>query len=274
MIVKSRLRSRSLLTVLFCGLLLVLPVCLRASRDTIRHGDLNYNAVEIFGDTPALELARAAASGDTRAIHRLIASGVSPNTVGRHDITPLWWAAWAENYEGFSALLGKAANPNYVRKVEGDSISIMHSIIYIADTRYLKAALQRGGNPNLRNAAPNCTPLFTALLVGDGRAHLDLLLNAGADLNAQDGNGYTPAMMAIAARGDYHLVWEFLQRGADWTPKNTIGKGATLAEMIEARAIYPDGDSYIWREKVMEFLRSKGVPVHRPAHESPRTKSL
>ncbi|HTQ29616.1 MAG TPA: ankyrin repeat domain-containing protein [Opitutaceae bacterium] len=234
-------------------------------QETIAQGALTYNVVDLFGKTPALALARAAAAGSVDEVKKQIAAGVDPNTVGEHDVTPLWWAAWAQNLDGFRALLTAQANPNFRRR-EGFSIMIL--ITRMKDPRFLELALQNGGDPNFRDVKPIKTPIFEAVMYSDADRQRQLLLQSGADLNAQDGNGQTPMMAAIAARKDYKLVWDFLQRGADYRLKTNYKR--TLADMIGVALIDPQSDQYLWREKVIEFLRSKGIEAHRPTNEIPR----
>lgn len=200
------------------------------SQDTIRQGALTYNVVDVFGSTPALPLVRAAVRGDTSEVKRLVATGVNPNTVGQHDITPLWWAAWAENLDGFKALLEAGANPNFQRH-EGFSLMIL--VTRMNDPRFLELALKHGGDPNFRDAKPSKTPIFEAVMSSDAGRQRQLLLQAGADLNAQDGAGWTPMMMAIATRGDYQLVWDFLQRGRIIVSRRTTRKRSrTLSPLV------------------------------------------
>lgn len=232
------------------------------SQDTIRQGALTYNVVDVFGNAPALPLARAAARGDTTEVKRLVATGVDPNTVGQHDITPLWWAAWAENLDGFKALLEAGANPNFRRP---DGFSLMSLVTRMKDPRFLELVLKHGGDPNFREAKSSKTPLFETVMFSDGGRQRELLLQAGADLNAQDVVGWTPMIEAIAARGDYRLVWDFLQRGADYRIKTNNQK--TLADFIGTAGIIPHSEQSRWREKVIEFLRAKGVEAHPPPDE-------
>lgn len=244
--------------------LLVGQVCANGV-DTIRHGALSYNVVGIFGKTPALALARAAADGNVGEVKSQIAAGVDPNTVGKEDVTPLWWAAWAQNLDGFKTLLAAHADPNFRRR---EGLSIMILITRMKDSRFLELALQHGGNPNFQDVKPIRTPIFEAVKYSDAGRQRELLLQAGADLNSQDGSGQTPMMVAIAARGDYELVWDFLQRGADYRLKTNYQK--TLADVIGTRHTDSRSDQYRWREKVIEFLRSKGIEAHRPLTESSR----
>src|SRR5262249_1181589 len=138
--------------------------------------------------------------------------GVDVNVVGQHDITPLWWAAWTDNYDGFAALLDKGANPNRQR---AEGYPIMHLVANAKDARLLEAALKHGGDPNLRDSRSGETPLFPAIVLGR-KTQIGLLLAAGADVNAQMPiSRQTLAMTAIGAQGDYEIVYQLLQKGAD-----------------------------------------------------------
>lgn len=238
---------------------LTLPACNKRG-GTVRHGSLSYNAGEVFGEgTPALELAEAARRGDVKEINQQIAAGVNVNTVGKHGITPLWWAAWAENYDGFAALIDKGANPNAQR---AERYPVMHLIADMKDSRFLEAALKHGGDPNLRDNESGETPLFPAVK-NNRKPQIDLLLAAGADVNAQAPiSGETLPMLAIAARADYQLVYRLLQMGADPTLK-TKNAQKTLADFIEIRSINASNNNDPWREKVLSFLRSKGVTANK-----------
>jgi ankyrin repeat protein len=243
-------------------ILLSFPGCHRGG-GTVRHGSIIYNATEVFGDgTPALALAEAAGRGDVKAINRQIAAGADVNTVGRHENTPLWWAAFTENYEGFAASLDRGADPN-AQRVEG--YPVMYWIAGRKDPRFLKAALKHGGDPNFRDAHSGETPLFRPVMLGY-QPQIDLLLAAGADVNARDPiSGQTLPMVAIGARADYQLVYRLLQMGADPTAKTKGPRGGhTLVNFIEIRSVHASNNDDPWRAKVLEFLRSKGMTVKDP----------
>ena len=179
---------------------------------TVKHGSLSYNATEVFGaGTSALTLAEAAGRGDVKAINRQLAADTNIiNTVGKFDITPLWWAAWTENYEGFSALLDRGADPNAQRS---DGYPVLILIATRKDSKFLAAALKHGGDPNLRDKKSGETPLCPCITLGYNE-NTDLLLAAKADVNWQDSiSGETLPVMAIGARNDYELVYKLFQNG-------------------------------------------------------------
>jgi ankyrin repeat protein len=242
---------------LLVALPLVLMICGCDNR-ILTQGRLRYNVDEVFADNPkTLELACAARQGRTKRIDELVRQGANVNSVGKEEITPLWWAAFAENYDGFLALLEKRANPNQQRS---NGLPVMHLVANCKDPRFLEAALKYGGDPNLIDRRTGETPVFPAALGGFQR-HIDLLLSAGANLNAQKATtGETPSMVAIGARADYHLVYRFFDAGADPTIKTR--SGITLADIIKVRSINSSNNSDPWRKKVIDYMRSKGMNVN------------
>lgn len=238
-------------------LALLLVGCDRPGK-SIRHGSLRYDVEDVFGaGTPACLLAHAAAHGDTKQIHSQISASANVNLIGRYEITPLWWAAWAGNFQGFSALLEEGANPN-VQRTSG--YPIMHLVADMRDSRLLEAALKRGGDPNLRDLQSGLTPLFPAVQNGRNR-QVDLLLRSGSDPNAQMPiSRQTLPMVAIGSRADYQLAYQLLERGAD--PKAKTTHGDTLADFIELRSINASNNADPWRKKVIDYLQSHGLAVN------------
>jgi uncharacterized protein len=247
--------------VLVSVLLLLLPSCERGGGN-VQYGSTRYNVTEVFGNgTSALALAKAAGRGDEKEIDRLIAEGTSVNTVGQHGITPLWWALWIKNYEGFSALLDRGANPN-AQRVQGDPIMILAADMN--DARFLAAALKHGGDPNLRDARSGKTPLFSAVLYGYKQA-AELLLAAKADVNVQmPVSRETLPMVAVASRADYELVYRLFESGSDPTLKDIHGN--TVADTIAFRSVNASNNGDPWREKVLEYLRNKGITANKPTN--------
>jgi len=236
--------------------LLLLLGCQRKGGGTVRHGDLSYNATEVFGaGTPELALAEAAGRGDANEINRLVSAGANVNMICQHEITPLWWAAWNENYEGFSALLDKGANPNAQRK---EGLPVMHLIANRDDARLLEAALKHGADPNLRDNRTGETLLFPAIEHGRN-AHVELLLAAKADVNAQWPISHLTLPMVAMSRANYRVIYRLLECGAD--PFVKAASGSTLATYIEKESLNIDDP---WRTKVIEFLKGKGIVVKEP----------
>jgi ankyrin repeat protein len=245
----------------YCFLLLLFTGCNRHDGN-IRHGSMSYNTTDIFGSgTPEKALADAAAYGDMKTINRLIAAGANVNAAGRHEITPLWWAAWAENKKGFTALLDHGANPS-MQRTEG--YPIMYLVVEIRDPAFLEAALKHGGDANLIDKRTGEPPLFRAVM-HDLCKHVKLLLAAGADANAQPLSGETLPATAIGVHRDYQLAYELIQAGADPTKKQ-IGDN-TLADVIELASLNGSNNDDPWRAKLLELLESKGIKATGKYHK-------
>ena len=69
-------------------------------------------------------------------------------------------------------------------------------------------------------------------------------------------------MLAIGARADYQLVYRLLDMGADPTLKTKTGQ-KTLADFIETGSANASNNNDPWRERVINFLRSKGVTANK-----------
>ena len=201
-------------------------------------------------------LAEAAGCGDVKQIKRIAATGADINSVGQDGMTPLWWAAWTRNYDGFWALLELGANPNAQIT---NAPPVMHLIADMNDSRFLSAALKHGGDPNFRKHSSGMTPIFPAVLHGYEK-QIELLLDAGADPNTQLlVSGQTLPMEALGASRDYKLVYRLFQKGADPRRKDVHGK--TLADTIALVSVNASNNDDPWRKKVLEFMQAKGMSV-------------
>ena len=145
----------------------------------------------MFPDPAVRALAAAAAKGKLAEVDRLIADGVDVNAQGRSRGTPLFWAM--ANLEGFKRLLEHGADPNVIFVL---GTSVVHTAAKFEDPSFLIAALSHGGDPNLVGGFRDQTPLFDAC--GSGPLAVATLLDAGADPDVVDDQGYTAAMSAAS----------------------------------------------------------------------------
>jgi ankyrin repeat protein len=159
---------------------------------------------------------RAAAMGnDTATMRLLIDAGVDVNAGDLPGLTPLMMAAgWNGNSQTVELLLKNGAKVNAV------SAPVM-------------------GLPSKNG--PSEFGKLTALLMAAPFGPPDLirtLLDAGADVNAQDVRGMTPLMLAIATdRPDKAVIRMLLDHGANPQIKNN--KGETAADWARREASQP-----------------------------------
>ena len=163
----------------------------------------------LFQASDQRSLAEAAGKGRAKRLRTLVGQGVDVNSRGNKGATALFWALREGSVRGFTTLLELGADPNVIFD---DGGSVMHWAVRNRNPAFLEAALAHGGNPNLKAGQFDRTPIFEAL--GERRDRLDLLLAAGADVNAESELG-TPAYVA-ARRGSFDVVYRLLEHGAEY----------------------------------------------------------
>jgi ankyrin repeat protein len=221
----------------------------------------NSRAKEGFHDPQVLQVALAAGNGDIAKIDALKAAGVNIDAPGDGGITPLLWALAQRNKAGFEELLKLGADPNHI---EDHGAAVMTATPTIADTDFLKLALAHGGNPNLliSDGWPH-TPLMAATIPG-GLKNVKLLVEAGADVNYVEAVGKITPAISAAELNQYDIALYLLEHGADYAAKIPTYQGRVngIVWCIENNNIDPNSPLYQWRQKVIDFLRSKGVTVN------------
>lgn len=206
----------------------------------------------MFSDEKVRALAEAAGEGNVEEVEELVAQGVDVNSKGTSNVTPLFWAM--HNINGFKKLLELGADPNVIFD---DGGSVIHWAVRVEDEKFLEEALKHGGNPNLVAGPLNETPLFRAA-TPEGKSKASIMLNAGADINAQRVYRDTPIMIA-ARLGQFDLVYELLERGADFSIKDENGNDLLYIISIRKRRMDPKNELTRWMEKVIEWLNKRGA---------------
>ena len=207
----------------------------------------------MFRDERVRLLAAAAGKGKLAKIERLVAEGVDVNSRGTQNATPLFWAM--RNLKGFTKLLQLGADPNVVF---GDGGTVMHWAAMNEDTAFLRVALQYGGDPNLVAGMFMYTPLFEAIGMNDEA--VEILLDAGASMDARTASGQTPLTVA-AGIGRFDVVYLLLSRGADYAL--TDNTEFNLVDIIaDNQGAFVPGHE-LWMNRVIDWLRERGVEVPR-----------
>ncbi len=96
----------------------------------------------------------------------------------------------------------------------------------------VQVLLLKGANPNQRSTALGEVAPIHAAIFGRQFASLELLIRAGADVNAPQVGGFTP-LMGAAQNGSVEFVRVLLESGAD--PSMKSGDGQTALDIAKAQ---------------------------------------
>ena len=158
-------------------------------------------------DTPLIDAVKA---GDMSSMRALIGRSIDVNQPAGDGGTALHWAVYHENPEAVDLLLRSGANVNSANALGVTSLWIASDH---GDTPRVAQLLAAGADANLAPPTGG-TPLMLASRNGDA-ASVKLLLSHGANVNAaEEANGQTALMWAIARR-HADVVGLLLQAGAD-----------------------------------------------------------
>ncbi len=211
---------------------------------------------DVFENKGVRSLAIAAASGDVEKIRELHMENVDVNYKGKEGITPLFWAMLAGNKVGFEELLKIGADPGVYNKYGS---SVLRYVSDMRDTDYLELALKYGGDPD-HYIKSTKNPLIHNVCTPGPMRGLELVVEAGADINITDGTGMTPVMTCVLHL-QYDKALYLLEKGAKYKGvKDDFGR--TFADVITD---YPGNPEIAAiqepRTKVIEFLAKRGVRV-------------
>ena len=145
------------------------------------------------GGEPTLPLAIAAARNAADRVHSLLAERHDPNERDPRGLTPLMWAAHAGAVEAMKALLDAGADPT-LRDVTNGWTPLFHAI-HKQQAEAVRLLLDRGVDPN--RTARMTNPLLMAAADRDPTI-LQLLLAHGADANGRGAGGSTALSVAVS----------------------------------------------------------------------------
>ena len=151
----------------------------------------------------------------------VIASGCGPSERERFEATEKLLSAWDKDIKGSRAdyiriLISEGANVNVV---DDDWTPLRHTC-WDGDLEIATLLIEAGANVNAENKH-GWTPLSAACTVGDLEM-VTLLIEAGADVNAKNMNGNTPLHVACS-EGRLEIATLLIEEGADVNAKNKRG---------------------------------------------------
>ena len=239
-------------------------------------------------------LAKAVVDGNIKSIEALVAKGADVNARGKKGITPLIYATLLmrrrQSYkdvtgreaparecpktqiDGVRKLLELGADPNMQTD---DDQSAVSNAAYLREPDFLKVLLSHGGKPNFPKPASPATlkiinryfwasPLYNAIS-GRSPRNVRLLIEAGANMNSSDYDGYT-LLINAAMIHSYDALYELLEGGADFQAKNEYGYNVTH-EILRAGNIRSDSPNAKPRQRCLDFLEKHGVDLEKAKDE-------
>jgi ankyrin repeat protein len=204
---------------------------------------------DVFVGTKVEVLARAVYNRDIKGVKQQLDNGISPNLTGKQGVTPLMLALLVRHKKIFEYLLINGADPNIVQE-NGDSVMFVAAGTYDS-SYYLDKALKYGGDPNCYSPAENryCIHKTISMHMNERQS---MLVKAGADLNVEDGLGYTPLIESIVLY-NLELSYLLLESGANPYIKNKFDK-SFFHYLEENRST---GKNIImWKGRVIEYLKA------------------
>jgi ankyrin repeat protein len=168
--------------------------------------------------------------GEGRRVRRQLQHGVSPNARDERGSTALYVASVQGEAWPAGELLAAGASPDLESGGDADGTPLCGAASW-GHTAVLRALLEAGADPD-RAESDGFTPLAWAVAGGSCES-ASMLLEAGADPNRADSHGRTPLHRA-ADHGRLELVRLLLEHGAD--PSIADEEGKTPRDVASARA--------------------------------------
>lgn len=157
-----------------------------------------------------------AAEGDTAAVKLFIKSGMSPDSRGTDQSTPLIAASSRGHLDVVKALLDKGADPNLK---DDDAMTALAAAAGGGDTEIARRLLDKGADVTAEKPVDRL-PLMLAIR-GGHQDLVTLLLDRGARAYVQD-DQWSPLILA-SFLGQQAMVDAFIAKGVDINAKNSRG---------------------------------------------------
>jgi ankyrin repeat protein len=149
---------------------------------------------------------------------------------------------------------------------DGDGNTPLHIVVQPAYPKapLIEALLHGGADPSLKNAR-GASPLLSIRLSPESMPAINMLLDAGADINAADSNGETLLFGGLAnfsfeKKDEDRCIKALIERGANIAVRDLAGR-TILHATIGAHAFLQDDTKSTYGCKKLDFLVSLGLDL-------------
>jgi ankyrin repeat protein len=231
----------------------------------------NASQLEPTGETL---LMRAAQVGELPVVQLLLQHGAAVDVRdARYGQTALMFAARAGHADIVAALLAAGARPNVATKV-GDAPAFIkpNSVPGFG----FGVGILRGGVPADRGRREPQPGGLTPLHYAARHNHVDvaqLLVQAGAQVNAREANGITPLLMAISsnnmAAAQFLLAHGGDVNAMDWYGRTPLWEAVNVRNLYVHNATFKNGIDRAPVLQLIEGLLAAGANVNARTRETP-----
>jgi ankyrin repeat protein len=191
----------------------------------LSHGT-NINDRDAMENTP---LHHAVTSGNIKITEILIAAGAEVNAVNREGETAISSAYENNQIELVKILVNGGADTSKLPQDAGltfkdENINKrLQEAAYDGNSELIGALLKRGADVNVAESEMGYTPLMWASMKDYHNDSVQLLIEAGANLNARNSKGETALMVALRESGKLNAEL-LVEKGADFNIANNVGE--------------------------------------------------
>jgi ankyrin repeat protein len=210
---------------------------------------------EKFFDDQQLYAARAIADGDMKRL-RAVVRRADIDRPGKKGMTLMWYAIQEKRFDAIEVLVSLGSKPDE-QIVQGLGSPLLHAL-EVEDLRFLTAMLDGGLPVNYVRKGGESLLFRAAGPHGRTFAHVQLLVERGADVNLARDNGETPIFSAIFT-GEAERARYLAEHGADVNVSTSAGvtPGWAIHTILERER--PDSALRRRFEELRDFIVSKGA---------------